>query len=182
MQRAIIAPAALAPAALDELKAWLGISSGAEDAALAALLRASLDMCEGFTGTMPLAGTFEEIVSAASDWQVLATRPVQAITLIQGIPAEGARFTLSADALAIELEPDGSARVRTLQPGAAGRIAVRFVAGLAADWAALPDALRHGVMRLAAAQYRMRDRGDGDPVPPAAVAALWRPFRRMRLS
>ena len=182
MQRAIIAPAALAPAALDELKAWLGISAASDDAALTALLRASLDLCEGFTGTMPLTATCEEVLTATGAWQVLATRPVQAITLVQGIPAEGVRFTLAASAFEIELEPDGSARVRTVQSSAAGRIAVRFVAGLAAEWASLPDALRHGVLRLAAAQYRMRDSVDGGPVPPAAVAALWRPYRRMRLS
>jgi uncharacterized phiE125 gp8 family phage protein len=69
-----------------------------------------------------------------------------------------------------------------LRPGIAGRVAVRFTAGLAPDWAALPEALRHGVLRLAAHQYRQREGDQQSALPPAAVAALWRPWRRLRLA
>ena len=55
-------------------------------------------------------------------------------------------------------------------------------AGLAADWAGLPDGLRHGVIRLAAHHYRERDAASAAASPPAAVAALWRPWRAMRLA
>jgi uncharacterized phiE125 gp8 family phage protein len=72
--------------------------------------------------------------------------------------------------------------VRIARQGAAGRVAVRFVAGLAPDWAGLPDALRHGVVRLAAEAYRQRDDPGPAPQPPSAVAALWRPWRRMRVA
>ena len=72
--------------------------------------------------------------------------------------------------------------MRVSNPGAAGRIAVRFVAGLAPGWNGLPESLRHGVIRLAAHQHRMRESSTADPIPPAAVTALWRPWRRMRLA
>ena len=98
------------------------------------------------------------------------------------MPAEGARIPLAAGAYAIDLGSDGGARVRVDNPGAAGRIAVRFVAGLAPNWNALPESLRHGVIRLAAHQHRARENSSADPVPPAAVTALWRPWRRMRLA
>ncbi len=182
MKRAIVTPASLAPAALAELKEWLGITTAADDAALGVLLRSALEMCEDFTSVLPLVQTCEELLPASAAWQQLATRPVQAITALQGIPADGVRFTLPAANYAIELDADGGGRVRVMNPGAAGRIAVRFTAGLAADWLSLPDALRHGVLRCAAHQYRLRE-GDGiSGSPPAAIAALWRPWRRMRLA
>ena len=182
MKRTIVTPAVLAPAALAELKQWLGISTTPDDAPLTALLRMALDTCEDFTGTMPLQATCEELLPVSSEWQALLARPVQAITQVEGVPAEGSRFVLAVDAYGIELDADGGGRVRVTSPGAAGRIAVRFVAGLAPDWAALPEALRHGVLRLAAHQHRTREDDDAAPLPPAAVAALWRPWRRVRLA
>jgi uncharacterized phiE125 gp8 family phage protein len=182
MKRAIIGPAGLAGAALDELKAWLAITTTGDDPALTALLRAALETCEAFTGLMPLAAECEEVLPASSAWQGLAARPVQAVTGVEGIPAEGARFALAPESYAIELGADGGALVRVMQPGAAGRVAVRFTAGLASDWAALPDGLRHGVLRLAAHHYRERETGVATAMPPAAVAALWRPWRRMRVA
>lgn len=181
MKRAILAPAELGGAALDELKQWLAITTPHDDTALMALLRASLDMCEAFTGTMPLSATCEEILPAMPGWQCLATRPVQAITAVEGIPAEGPRFAFAGDAYELEIDSDGTGQVRLARQGAAGRIAVRFVAGLSPGWGSLPEGLRHGIIRLAAQQFRERDSGASD-TPPAAVAALWRPWRRLRLA
>lgn len=183
MKRAIITPFALAPAALTELKDWLGITTPADDAQLTALLRAAIEHCEDFIGLMPLEQTCEAILPVVSGWQLLDARPVQAIIQVLGIPAEDARFTLPVDAYAIDLAADGAGRVRIIAPGIAGRIAVRYTAGLAAEWTALPDGLRHGVLRLAASQYRSRENDAAAPaMPPAAVAALWRPWRRLRIA
>jgi uncharacterized phiE125 gp8 family phage protein len=180
MQRTIVAPAELPAAALDELKQWLAITSAAEDPALIALLRTALEMCEAFTGAMPIAATCEEVLPASSEWQALATRPVQAITGIEAIPADGARYALAPAAYEIELEANGTGLVRVTRQGNAGRVAVRFTAGLAPAWELLPEALRHGAIRLAAHHWRERENAQ-DAAPPAAVAALWRPWRRIRL-
>jgi uncharacterized phiE125 gp8 family phage protein len=182
MTRAIIVPPSPAPEALGELKQWLALTGTREDAMLDHLIGSALELCEGFTGQLLLEATCEEVLSASPTWQPLATRPVQAIVAVQSVPAEGARTTLATGAYAIELDSDGGARVRVANPGAAGRIAVRFVAGLAPNWNGLPESLRHGVIRLAAHQHRMRETSSVDPVPPAAVTALWRPWRRMRLA
>lgn len=183
MKRVIVTPATLAPAALAELKDWLGITTAQDDAQLSALIRAGLELCEQFTGLMPLQQACEEVLPATCEWQVLATRPVQAITAIDGLPAEGARFALPVANYAIDLDAAGSGLVRIGNPGSAGRVAVRFTAGLAADWASLPDGLRHGVLRMAAFQYRHReDESAAGTTPPAAVAALWRPWRRLHLA
>lgn len=182
MKRTLVTPPALSGAALTELKQWLGISTAQDDAVLTALLRAGLDMCEAFTGSMPTEALCEEVLPASGDWQRLATRPVQAITLVQAIPASGPRVDLATSAYAIDLDADGGGSVQVTQPGNADRVAVRFTAGLAPSWEALPEALRQGILRLAAHQHRERETSGAAPLPPAAVAALWRPWRRMRLA
>ena len=51
---------------------------------------------------------------------------------------------------------------------------------LAEDWADVAAPLREGIIRFAAHLYRDRD-GASEREPPAAVAALWRPWRALRL-
>lgn len=182
MKRAIIVPAELAGAALDDLKAWLAITTAREDAALTGLLGAALEMCEAFTGTMPLAAECEEVLAASNRWQRLRTQPVQAITQVEALNMAGARSLLDAGDYAIELDGDGGACLRLTNGFAVGRIAVRFAAGIAGEWQALPEGVRHGALRLAAHHYREREGPGAAPLPPAAVAALWRPWRRMRLA
>lgn len=93
------------PPALAELKAWLAISSDAEDTTLTALLHTALEACEAHTG--------------------------------ETLPEE---------------------------------------------WDDVPQALRHGTIRLAAHLYRRRDDEADSATPPASVAALWRPWRRLHLA
>ena len=185
MQRTILAAPDIS-AGLAELKDWLAVTTPRDDAVLAVLLHAALDTCEGFTGALPLLSECEEILPASGEWQGLSTRPVAAITALEAIPAEGPRQLFAPDAYALEIEADGTGRFRLLRQGHAGRVAVYFMAGLAREWNLLPDALRHGAIRLAAHHYRARAEGETGSSPPAAppsaIAALWRPFRRVRLA
>lgn len=48
------------------------------------------------------------------------------------------------------------------------------------DWSAVPPSLNEGIVRFAAHLYRERGEG-GAKEPPAAVSALWRPFRALSL-
>lgn len=182
MKRVIIASPALAPEALAELKEWLGITTAGEDATLSAQLLAALESCEAFTGTLPIESTCEEVLPVTADWMNIDTRPVHAITAVDAIATDGSRTVLAGTAYAADFAADGTGLLRVTDPGSATRIAVRFTAGLAAGWASLPESLRHGVIRLAAHHYRQREGGGSDPQPPAAVAALWRPWRRLRLT
>lgn len=181
MNRAILVPPVLVTGALAELKNWLAISSEQDDTSLLALLSSALDMCEAFTREMPLEVLCEELLTPTREWQRLATTPVQSVTGVDQVQTDGTRTALASGDYALELEADGSARIRLLSPVVTGRLAVRFTAGIAADWASLPLGLRHGIIRLAAHHYRQRDSNDANPAPPAAVAALWSPWRRMRL-
>ena len=71
------------------------------------------------------------------------------------------------------IDRDGRGWVRTRE-----ELTVRYRAGLAADWAGLPPEIAHGAAIMGAHLF---DNRDAAAVPPAAVAALWRPWRRMRL-
>jgi uncharacterized phiE125 gp8 family phage protein len=180
MKRAIIAPALPAPEALAELKQWLAITTSRDDPALAATIAAALELFEGFTGLMPLEATCEEVLPACGGWRALATRPVQAIVGMEAVAPDGTRNALPAGSYEIELDAENGARVRA--PGLSGAVAVRFVAGLAPGWAELPESLRHGIIRCAAHLFRAREGAGSEALPPAAVTALWRPWRRMRLA
>jgi uncharacterized phiE125 gp8 family phage protein len=182
MKRAITAPPTLAPTALAELKAWLGISTTRDDAELTGLIRTALELCEGFIGAMPLVSACEEILPASGEWQSLATMPVQAITGVLAIATDGTRTALSATGYEIDIGADGTGRMRLTCPIDHRRVAVRFTAGMAESWDTLPDAIRQGIVRWAAHQHRARDADKAMAGPPASVAALWRPWRRMRIA
>lgn len=175
------APIVLPQAAVDEAKAYLRIVGGDEDALAGRLMRSALELCEGFTGQAVLARGFSETLPASGVWTRLGATPVRAILGVEALPAEGAAYALGAGAFAVDIDAAGDGWVRIVSPGDAKRVRVSFEAGLAAEWADVADALRHGVVRLAAHFYTHRD-GAVDAGPPAAVSALWRPWRRMRLS
>ncbi|HEX7820320.1 MAG TPA: phage head-tail connector protein [Sphingobium sp.] len=170
--------------ALDDLKRYLKISLGDDDALLGELLRAATDMAERFTGQILVDRAVAEVMPVTGEWQRLSIRPVRAVTGVVAIPATGAEFALAVEAYAIDIDRNGDGWVRVVRQGAAAgmgaRVRVAYRAGIAADGAGVPEAIRHGIIRLAGEYHASRD---GLEVrPPAAVSALWRPWRRMRLS
>lgn len=170
-----------APAvSVDEAKAYLRIESEAEDELLAGLVRTATGLCEGFTGQALIAREVRETIPAQAEWRRLARTPVRAISGVEGLPAEGSAFALPADAYAIDIDANGDGWVRVIRQGTAGRAIVTYEAGIAAEAAGVPEAVRQGIVRLVAHLFSHRDAAD-DAGPPAAVAALWRPWRRMRL-
>lgn len=180
MQRTLITPPDIG-GALAELKHWLAITNAQDDASLTAMLRSALETCEAFTGTMPLAATLEEVHAATCEWQGLHASPLHLIDRVEAIGNDGTRSALPVGDYEIDIAGDQRGLVRLRHAGVIRRVAVRFLAGLVPEWEALPDGLRHGVLRLAAHNYRVRETDSG-PNPPAAIAALWRPWRRMRLA
>ena len=186
MKRVVIAPAPLPASAIAELKEWLGINSTREDALLTTLLGSALELCESYTGIRPVQALCEEVwpvrpTTGSGEWQTLSTRPIETISSLEAVGATGNRVFLPTDAYAVDLGPDGAGRFRVLDADGASRVAVRFTAGIAARWDNLPAALRQGVIRMAAHHHRSREDGAAGLAPPTAVAALWHPWRRMRL-
>jgi uncharacterized phiE125 gp8 family phage protein len=165
---------------LDEARAYLRVDAAEEDASLSSALLAAIGHAENFTRIALIRRNAREIISASSGWQILQVAPVQSVLAVIGIPAEGASFVLAPDAWEAKIGSRGEAYVRILQPGSAGRAEIACLAGLAADWASLPEALRLGLLRLTAHFHAHRD----DPAvggPPAAALALLLPWRRMRV-
>jgi uncharacterized phiE125 gp8 family phage protein len=97
---------------------------------------------------------------------------------IDGVEAAGVALPSSSYAVDIDARDDGW--VRVLDAGDATRVRVSGTAGLAMDENDVPEPIRQGVLRLVAHLFTARDGDAGEP--PAAVTALWRPYRRMRLA
>ena len=166
---------------LDEVRSYLHIDDDIADPALGAIFLAAINHAEGFIRQAILQRPFTQILSAGSGWQKLAASPVTSIVSATGIPADGAAFAMSQDSWQYDIDPHGDAAVRIRRAGLAGRVEFHFIAGMAADWSALPEALRLAILRLTGYLYNARDAAD-DAGPPASVAALLQPWRRMQLS
>jgi len=166
-------------APLDSLKSYLRITGSDEDALLTDLIRAATDLAERFIGQLLIERGVEELMDACPQWRALAVRPVTSITAVAGVPASGDEFALGVDAYAVDIDGNGDGWVRVSDAGDARRIHVSYRAGLAADTDGIPDAIRHGIIRLAGDYHALREGTDARP--PASVAALWRPWRRMVL-
>ncbi|OYW15747.1 MAG: hypothetical protein B7Y82_05285 [Sphingomonadales bacterium 32-65-25] len=160
---------------LAECKAALRLERDDEDAVLAGHIRTAMALCEAFIGQWLIERAGEQRLACDLAWQRLQASPVQAITGV----------FLAGEALATPWESDigadgtGWVRFIGLPPAAQGMV-VRFRAGLGPDWNAVPEPLRAGIVRLVSHLFSHRDAADAGP-PPAAVAALWRPWRRMQL-
>lgn len=165
--------------AREEVKAWLRLETGEEDALIDRLVRSAIGFGEGFIGQALIVREEVQRLPASRDWQRLNLTPVRAITSVMGVPAEGAAFPMPMGNYGVDIDANGDGWVRVMEPGAAGRIDVAFSTGLAMEWGGLPEAMRQGAVRLASHMFTHRD-GDGGG-PPAAVSALWRPWRRMRI-
>lgn len=165
---------------LDEARAYLRLEYDEEDASLGTILLGAFGHAEAYLGQMLLRRNVREIVPASMQWQRLAALPVHSVHSVTGIPAEGMPFALSGEAYKVEIDARGEAWLRVMEPGSAGRVQVACLAGLALTWAELPEAIRLGVLRLAAHLHLHRDNPD-DMGPPEGVVRLLRPWRRTRL-
>lgn len=157
--------------AVAAIKARLRVVSTDEDALIAAFAETALGLAEQVIGQATIARAMTQELRGHGGWQMLGARPVSAIDAV----ADMGGVPLTVGDHAVDIDADGLGWVR-LANGVAAR--VTYTAGIAADWDALPDGLREGAAMLAA--HLFDDRTGGAPVP-AAVTALWRPFRVMRL-
>lgn len=162
-----------AGAALAAVRAQLRVETSADDALIVAFAETALGLAEQFVGRALIRREMVAELPADAGWQALPAVPVRAITSVAaGRPAA----VLAADAYAVDIDAEARGWVRA--PGVAGPLMVTFTAGEAAGWAGLAQPIRQGVALLAAHLFSDRE---GRSAPPAAVTALWRPFRESRL-
>jgi len=170
----------LPPEATDDAKAYLRIDGESEDGLIEGWMRSAAELCEHFTGQVMIVRAVSEVLLASATWQRLGRTPVRAISGIEALTAEGDAVALPVEAYAVDIDARGDGWIRISAPSDAGRVRVSYEAGIATDWGQVPEALRQGMVRLAAHLHAHRDAA-GDMGPPAAVTALWRPWRRLRL-
>jgi len=171
-----------APVGVAEAKAWLRLGAGQDDAVVAGLIRSATDLCEAFTGQMLIVRTVTEEMPPSAGWSRLVKRPVVAVEAVARLTGDDETL-LAAAAWQHEIDRDGAARVRVEAAGEATRLRVTYRAGLAAEANGVPEAIRQGLARMIQHLHEGRSeaRQELERAPPAIVAALWQPWRRMGL-
>lgn len=160
---------------LSEAQAFARVETGEEEALLAGLVRSASALCEAFLGQVVIARDFSERLPASMEWQRIKTVPVRSI---EAVASDGLALPLTA--YATDVDSSGYGWVRVSDPAVTGMIEVSGSAGLAVSQNGVPEPIRHGVLRLVAHLFNARDGAGGEI--PAAVSALWRPYRRIRLA
>ncbi|WP_412072920.1 head-tail connector protein [Tritonibacter mobilis] len=177
---------------LSAFKAHLRLGTGfgeeaLQDAVLLAFLRASLAAIEARTNKALLTRAYEWRLNAWPRVVELPVAPVSTVSqvaLVDQTGAEtevpGAAYALAPDAHAPRLTP--RAAVWPMMPSGGGAV-IRFTAGMAATWDALPADLAQAVMLLAAHYYEYRDDTSLHAgCMPFGVASLLDRHRMPRLS
>jgi uncharacterized phiE125 gp8 family phage protein len=165
---------------MSEAQAYVRIETGEEEAVLAGLIRTASALCEAFINQLVIAREIAVDLTASCLWERLPVTPVRSITAVRSVDSSGMETTLDPSAYAIDIDSRGDGWVRLTQSIDASRIRVSGYAGMADDENGAPEAIRQGVLRLVAHLFTTRD-GDGGE-PPAAVTALWRPYRRLSIA
>ena len=168
-----------APVSLAEARSWLRLGAGIDDVVVAALVRAATNICEAYIGQWLVVRAGEDILSLTAGAVQLRARPVIGIDGVSLILAGGDEAALSDDAYRVAIGSDGTARVTISDARGAVRVRIAYRAGMAAAADGIPEAIRQGIVRMTQYLHDARD-GDG-AAPPAAIAALWQPWRRLTL-
>ena len=173
------APASLTGAPLAELKRWLSISTTGEDELLTGLIAAALALCERFTGVMPFKCEVRQSFASPSSARSLGATPFIAPIEVEAVDGLQRR-ALAPEDYAIGITGEGTASFALLTAIAEPQVEIRYLAGLASEWPDIDEGLRQGVIRHAAHLYSEREQAEAAPLP-ASIAALWRPWRKLRL-
>lgn len=164
---------------LAEAQGFLRVETGEDEALIAGFIRTASALCEQFIGQAILVHEFCELLPASREWQRLRSAPARSVAAVNAVTMDGAAKPLAAEDYAVDIDADGRGWVRCLATANAMQVEVRGTAGLAEHPNDVPEPLRQGVLRLTAHLFANRDGPGGEP--PAAVTALWRPYRRMSL-
>lgn len=166
------------PVDLNEARSWLRLGATIDDAVVAQLVRAATNICEAFIGQWLIVRAVEEVVPLNDGSTTLGIRPVVAVdtaTLLM----PGSEIALGETGYGVTIARDGTASVTVHDRGDAARARIGYRAGMAAEANGIPEAIRQGIVRLTQHLHDARD--GGGAAPPAAIAALWQPWRRLTL-
>lgn len=188
-----IAPVDSALLPIDEFAEHLHLGSGfgddgSQDQMLETFFRAALATVEARIGKALFQRQFEfDLTRWRDGWrEVLPIAPVATIDGVTTVKADATesamaseRYRLIADSQRPRLEAIGGG-FPSIPLG--GRVSVRFTAGYGAAWSAIPVALRHATLLLAAHYYENRTALSTDhTLMPFGVLALLDSHRDLRL-
>lgn len=168
------------PVSLNEARSWLRLGATIDDAVVAGLVRAATSVCEAFVGQWLIVRAGEDILPLAPGGVIQpGVRPVVGIDAVDLLLPDGGTVALAAGDYRTAIGRDGTARVTIDDPRGAERACVAYRAGIAEGANDIPEAIRQGILRMTQHLHDARD-GAG-AAPPAAIAALWQPWRRLTL-
>lgn len=176
---------AVEPLTLAEAKAHLRLDGAEEDAVVSACIVAARQACESYTGLSLITQSWQLYLDRWPLGAVLLPRPpVQAVTEVAVLDAAGGRQVLEPERYLLD-RAAGPARLMRRgpwswpQPGRPlGGIEITYRAGFGDSWNHVPAALRQGMLLTVAHFFERRE---GEAGLPPAIAALWQPYRVMRL-
>ncbi|KGB55630.1 hypothetical protein FG91_01235 [Sphingopyxis sp. LC81] len=168
-----------APVSLNEARGWLRLGATIDDAVVAGLVRAATNICEAFIGQWLVIRAAEEVLPLKNGVVQLGARPVVAINSVTLLLPGGGEAVLGGGDYRTTVGRDGTARVALDDPRGAARVRIAYRAGIAEGANGIPEAIRQGIVRMTQHLHEARD-GAG-AAPPAAIAALWQPWRRLTL-
>lgn len=160
-----------------ELSAFLRLDGACEDGLLAGFAAAATQQAEAFLGQLLIERETEATFAMPLGSLRLSTPPVRAVLAVETLAEAGAATPLTG--WSWDLDGAGCAHVWSAAGWPDTTLRVRYRAGWAADINGLPEPVRLAVLRLAAGHHANRD-GAGAAFPDA-VAALLRPWRRLKL-
>ena len=174
-----IVPGAV-PVSLNEARSWLRMGATIDDAVVAGLIRAATNICEAFIGKWLVAREGKEILPlTGGDTVHPGVRPIMAIDAVTLLFPDGTDVPLGEGGYRPFIDRDGTARVTIGDTGGAVQVEVAYRAGMAEGVNGIPEAIRQGILRMV--QHLNDARDDAGAAPPAAIAALWQPWRRLTL-
>lgn len=168
-----------APVSLNEARGWLRLGATTDDAVIAQLVRAATNICEAFIGQWLIVRAGEEVAPLPAERIRIRARPLVAVDGVTLVSEDGTERALDENAYRVSIARDGSGCLSVFDPGDAARVRIAYRAGIAEGANGVPEAIRQGIVRMTQHLHDARDGTGG--APPAAIAALWQPWRRLTL-
>lgn len=178
---------AVEPVGIEEARAFLRLDARDEDAFIAACVAAARQACESYTGRALINQTWQLYLDQWPESDIPLPRPpLRSVETIKTYDANGAATLADPQSYWVDAAatPGRVRRRGTAIWPAPGRavagIEITFIAGYGSSWNDVPAALRQGILMTVGYFFDHRD-ALWPAALPAPIAALWQPYRIVRL-
>lgn len=171
----IVSGPAAEPLTLDEAKTFLRIEHAADDALIARAITAARQTLEKHLRIVLLAQSLRYVTGRVTALVALPMGPAQQVTLAETLTDDGVATTIANGLYRPTIDGFG---VLFDQAPAARALRITYNAYYATSAAAVPAALKQGMLHHVASLVQARD---GSATLPAASLQLYYPFRQVRL-